>query len=237
MLERTLIRSFGFLILFLGFSAVLAAENKSYLHSNVDLVKTPPEWVLIADSHQIRTFKASIPGEDTLLFRGITEFSAPPAAITSVAFSPKYRKMWVDRIDSGRVVARESDVKWLELSVFNPPWPFKQREFVVQAMIEYLEAEKKLIISGKSVESELAPVAPDRVRGVIYYCGFAIRKTATGCEVEVMAATDTKGNIPLWVVNLIQKSWPRNTLEGIRRIYESEKSNLEIDPKFTAFFN
>ena len=43
---------------------------------------------------------------------------------------------------------------------------------------------------------------------------------------------DPKGAIPAWVVNLFQKSWPRNTLEGIRR--QVAKPDITMPEAFKA---
>ncbi|MGZ3688603.1 MAG: hypothetical protein ACXWP5_09760, partial [Bdellovibrionota bacterium] len=40
---------------------------------------------------------------------------------------------------------------------------------------------------------------------------------ATHTHVDVQVNADPRGEIPKWMVNLFQKKWPYNTLEGIRR--------------------
>ncbi len=44
--------------------------------------------------------------------------------------------------------------------------------------------------------------------------------------VEIHA--DPKGSVPKWLVNLFQKGWPRNTIEGIRK--QAAKADVKEHP-------
>ena len=69
-----------------------------------------------------------------------------------------------------------------------------------------------------SAENPKKPVRSGVVRGELIDSSFTLqqlgpKKTRFICEIHA----DPKGAIPKWVVNLFQKSWPYDTITGLRQ--------------------
>ncbi|MEO0603919.1 MAG: START domain-containing protein, partial [Myxococcota bacterium] len=63
------------------------------------------------------------------------------------------------------------------------------------------------------------PAAPETVgvRAQLVDSRYRIVELSPGrTQVEVEIVTDPRGSMPAWIVNLIQRTWPRDTLVGIR---------------------
>lgn len=185
-------------------------------------VPTQPEapWDLVSDEEGIRTYRREIEGSPLISFRGETVIDAPIGKIVSVLGDSKRKTEWMDRLVFTRTLWMKSFYERVEYNHTAAPWPFKDRDFVLRAEASVDRVKRALHIHIRSTEEPtLAPETKDKVRGQITKSHFELRSidgdTRTWIAVEVHA--DPRGAIPKWVVNLVQKTWPRKTLEGIRR--------------------
>ncbi len=193
------------------------------LHSpSVLAVPTQPElpWDLVSDEEGIRTFRRELEGSPIISFRGETVIDAPIGKIVSVLGDSRRKTEWMDRLVATKTLRMKSFYERVEYNHTAAPWPFKDRDFVLKAEASVDRVKRALHIHIRSTEEpELAPVTKDKVRGLITRSHFELRSTdgdtRTWIAVEVHA--DLRGAIPKWVVNLVQKTWPRKTLDGIRR--------------------
>ena len=79
----------------------------------------------------------------------------------------------------------------------------------------------------QSVEDQTKPVDDCCVRAQAYgtYYRFEAIPGENKTKVEVEVHTNPKGMLPSWLVNMIQKNWPKKTLNGLIR--EASAENQE----------
>ena len=84
----------------------------------------------------------------------------------------------------------------------------------------------------ESVEHPKKPVQDCCVRGQAFgtFYRFEALPGQNKTRLEVEVHTDPKGSLPSWLVNLVQKSWPRDTLMGLLK--EAQKPEITPDPKY-----
>src|SRR5258708_6325610 len=115
------------------------------------------------------------------------------------------------------MVRRINPLEYIEYNHIGTPFVMKDRDFVNRVTIEILPGDKKVNISYKSIND---PAAPETryVRGELINSRFIMTSIENGKKTMLMAEihADPKGSVPKWIVNLFQKSWPRDTFKGIQ---------------------
>src|SRR5207237_1192006 len=72
--------------------------------------------------------------------------------------------------------------------------------------------------------SENDPAAPNTgyVRGELINSRFVLTSLEGGTKTSLLAEihADPKGSVPKWIVNMFQRSWPKDTFSGIKKQLE-----------------
>ena len=122
-----------------------------------------------------------------------------------------------DLVESSEIEKASETDRW-EYNRTSTPWPLRDRDFVMRTVVSFEKTPvPTLTIQMNSGLNPKKPVIDGVVRGEIVDSKFVLKaiepgKTWFSCEV----LADPKGDIPKWVVNLFQKGWPRDTIEGLR---------------------
>lgn len=177
------------------------------------------DWRLQSNEDGVSTWSLDIPGSPVVAFRGETvmDFSLPK--IAGVLDDTTRQLEWV----SNAMEAKDLDVvSRSERIIYNctrTPWPLANRDFVFRTSIEADKPSQTLIVKMKSEDDPRFPPRNDRVRGWIQNSQYTLTALDGGkrTRVRVEIHADPKGAVPKWIVNLFQKTWPRVTLDGIKR--------------------
>lgn len=153
-----------------------------------------------------------------LSFKGECVIEAPIAKVVSALSDVHRKREWVYALKEARLVREPSLLERVEYNRSAAPWPLRDRTFVFRALVRPDRAARRLWIGLESVEDPAAPPEPGLVRGRVERGEFiveALGERRTKVSLELHA--DPAGAIPKWLVNLFQKRWPLETLEGLRR--------------------
>lgn len=151
-------------------------------------------------------------------------------AVTSVMINIERKLHWVAKIKEAKVVKQLSNFERIEYNQTKAPWPIANRDFVFHAKLTPSPDLKTVLVTIQSTEDDAEPVRDGVVRGTLNSSRFfleSINDQQTRVTVEIHA--DPKGSIPKWVVNLFQKGWPLDTINGIRK--EVVSPEFAIHPK------
>lgn len=187
-------------------------------------------WERVSEKNGITIYRREVPGSDVIAFKGDGVVNAPLVRVASVIFDTARGKEWIDSLADARVVRRISDLEYIEYDHFStPPIVMKDRDFVVSNKFEYDRARRVLTIRLRSVTDPAAPPT-SYVRGELISSSFVLIPTADGKATRVIGEIhcDPRGSVPKWIVNMFQKSWPRNTLESLRT--QVAKPNIVDNP-------
>ena len=184
-----------------------------------DKTAAPSEWEKIRETDDgIATFRKEVPGTRVVAFRGEAIIDAPIARVAGVLEDVKREKEWMaDLVESSEIEKTSESDRW-EYNRTSTPWPLRDRDFVMHTLITFEKSPvPTLTIQMNSAVNPKMPVIDGVVRGELVDSKFVLKAIAPGktwFSCEVLA--DPKGDIPKWVVNLFQKGWPRDTIEGLR---------------------
>jgi len=192
----------------------------SLLFAAVGLASDPgqkPDWEKLSDHDGIAVFRWETKDSPLFAFKGETTIDAPIARVASVLADTPRRGEWVPHLIEGKVIRSISDKERIEYTSLETPPFTKNRDFVLHAKAEFKAATNELFFHFSSVDDEQAPKT-NMIRGQVLNSHYRMRPEGEGkTYVEYLVHVDPKGGIPRWLVNMVQKNIPRNTLEAIRK--------------------
>jgi len=197
-----------------------------------------PKWEEFDQEDGIRMYRHDVPGSSIVALRGEGFVEAPITRVASVLADRKRSTEWIDRLVKTKLIRQLSETETVEWDHIRTPTPLKDRDFVFKTSITTDPAKKKVVFSYRSVSDPLAPETDAYVRGIFkngkFELTMASRKNADGsvtkgtivnAEVEV----DPRGSVPTFIVNMVQKSWPYQTLTALRK--QVAKPDIKDDPR------
>lgn len=193
-----------------------------------------PDWEFVSDEDNVRVFRKEIPGSDVVAFKGVTTTDVSIGKLLAVFREPNQRQYWVDRYLEHKTFERgpQSELYWIH---FKLPWPISDRDYILKADGKPNEAKRTYTVNIKSVEYAKKGEDDCCVRAQVHgtYYQFTALPGSDRTSIIVEVHTDPKGALPNWLVNLIQKSWPRKTLNGL--INHAKVAKIAPLPEFASW--
>jgi hypothetical protein len=112
-----------------------------------------------------------------------------------------YRKVWDDRMISGKVIEMLDSHNEIGYYSVKVPSPLANRDFVTHRRWRADFSKGEWIICNHSVQHKDMPEIKGFVRGENILCGYIITRTENGCRLDYLAQSDLKGWIPSWLIN------------------------------------
>jgi hypothetical protein len=203
--------------------AALSAPMSSLVSADDDkVVPREPigkEWEEISNDDGVLVHSKEVPGSDVIAFRGEGIINAPLAKVAEIMIDTPRKLEWVAKIAGAKDVRPIGPLERIEYNHTSSGFFLvRDRDFVFHAKGEVDCKNQKLTFRLKSVEEPAAPET-DKVRGSLNASEYRFTALDGGKKTHMIVEihADPKGSVPKWLVNLFQKSWPRNTIEGIRK--------------------
>lgn len=203
-----LIRSCLIQVFFIGF----------LLWAPTSLMAQGGDWEKVSEDDGIEVFKKELPGSPLIAFKGQGVVDASIFKLIQILLDDSRSVEWVDDLVEAKQIRRISETEVIEYNHIKTPVVMKDRDFVIQCKAEADPKNKVFVLKMKSVKDPSAPQT-DYVRGEIMDSSFTIKSLDNGTKTHVVAEihADPKGSVANWIINMFQKKWPRNTLEGLRK--------------------
>jgi hypothetical protein len=195
-------------------------------------------WEYLAEEDGIKVYLKKHDDSSFIGMRGETVLDYPIDKVFTIMVGTKYRQKWMDRLQSLEILDHQDSGQLTVLRmVIDMPWPFDNREFLVETRFERIDETGGISSKGHSITDERWPVEQSRVRGAIHNSVIILTPHKGGTtRINAMIHTDPKGNLPAWLVNYSQRDWPIKTLQNIAKLLE-ENPNVAIDPLFRVLMN
>lgn len=194
-------------------------------------------WEQISDDDGIIVHRKEVPGSDVVAFKGQTLINAPIGKVAEVLFDTSRKGEWVDRLVEAKNIRTMNKGERIEYNQTAAPWPVSNRDFVFNAKVEIDRERNQVRVVLKSVVDPSTPEREGIVRGELSHSAYTLTSMDNGKKTAVVVEihADPKGSVPKWLVNMIQKSWPRHTLKGIRA--QAVKNDVRENPEVKALFS
>jgi START domain len=189
------------------------------------------DWKLAGSEHGIEIYRREVSGSGIVALKGTGTIDAPLWKIASILLDTRRAPEWVDSLKESRVLRRLGLNRYVEYNHLGLPLMMNDRDFVSEVEIAVDARTKTFALTYKPTDDSSLP-AGRHVRGEIISGVFRATSLEGDARTELTAELhcDPKGALPVWVVNLFQKSWPRNTLEAIRT--QAAKPDIAMPDEF-----
>lgn len=217
--------SYLFIFIYIFSFSVSASEAEQ--KNKISKYFAKQEWKLIKEKDQVKIFSMEAEGVDVLAFRSVGVLNAPVDQVMELLRRVELSTKWMPRLQEKYVIRDVSDYEAVTYSINDLPWPFTDREMVLNNRLVVHKKTNNMVVEIFSVEDEKAKRRKKSIRAQVYLGQTwikAINEKQT--EVEVVILIDPKGKIPKWLVNLLQKNMPYKLLKGIEK--NSSKSNFPV---------
>lgn len=171
-------------------------------------------WEQIDDAHGIKVYKKDVAGSKLHAFRGVGIVDAPMEKIIWVLRDNDHRTEWVDRLKKSIILEQKGEYEFVVYQHFGSPAVISDRDFVYRAKA-FSRKDGTAVLDIQSVTHPKAPPTVG-VRGELKYSSYVLTRVGEKTLVDVSVSLDPKGALPGWIVNMVQKSWPMNTLKALR---------------------
>ena len=200
------------LFLHVAFYSALIFCHSAYAN---DLTESP-SWQLVKNKQDITVYTKIVAGSDILKVKTQVIINAGIRQVREILDDAPHRKNWIPYLKSSSIAYSFSNTEKLEHSHFSAPWPASDRDFVYRLRLIHQD-KNKLIYHMKSEESHSLPVNNDMIRAELIESSYtltALNEHQT--QVELIFHADPKGWLPVWVINIIQKTLPYLILRNLR---------------------
>ncbi len=192
-------------------------------------------WKVKEEKNGIKIYTAQRHEQSGIIpIKARTILEHPMPKILSVLAATDRKKEWIPKLLEVYVVEKKSKYERIEYTLYDSPWPFDNRAFVISTKGRYNEDDSTIFIDIHSVDHPKVPRNKKHVRGntyigSIYMKGLSEKSTFF----EIILLTDFKGSIPTWIINLVQGKWPYKLFTNLKT--QLAKDDIKIWPEFTKY--
>ena len=196
---------------------------------SVDIYAEVKQWKMIKEKDNIKTYIRPSNGK-IKEFKGEGIDNVRFEVISEVLLDIPGYINWIDYIKESRIIKRINDDYLIVYQCFDIPWPFNDRDCIVEVKIE--RDYKKGIFKARfhSLKENMIPMKKSVVR---------INNLTGDVELVYIDKVQTKGyfsewidfggNIPAWLTNLLSKNIPFHVLTRLRKECKESKRKEEAD--------
>jgi len=187
-------------------------------------------WNEVYAAEGVTVYRAEAENTKFFAFKGETVYDAEIGKVLHVLLDNEHRVEWVGRLYFNEVLESESPYDYVLYQAFELPAMFANRDYVYHGTVTEDDAGV-LTLQMNSIEHDKAPETVG-VRANLINSRYLLTPLEDGkTRIEVEILTDPKGWMPAWLVNIIQKSWPVDTLNGIRSQFDKDYTGVMLTPR------
>lgn len=196
-----------------------------------DLTENDFQWEIASQTDDIIVYKAPKHESGVVPIKGQTVFNHSISDILSLIADTPKKINWVPYLKESYLVDAENPFRRVEYARYNSPWPFEDRVFVLSIEGDYDKEKKEVFIALKSVDHPKFPKNEDSVRGMTYYGAIRIKDLGVNKTFfEIVLLSDFAGNVPHWIVNMVQAKWPFKMFKQMRD--ELTRPGFQLNPDY-----
>ena len=190
------------------------------LSQAVEELKSEKGWEPLFSEADMKGFKRPEKTSSVDAVKGYGVVETTFEKLASIIIDDQKGPDWIEALASAKTVAGTFPVDYVKYNHFKTPFILNDREFLSRVRMK-IDQKNKVIAYFYMPTDFSFPITRPRVRGEITRSVILVmshpKNPSTQSIVLVEFHGDPKGNIPKWIVNWFQHSWPKDTLRGLRR--------------------
>ncbi len=198
-------------------------------------------WELVRDDHGIVVHRRSVAGSNLHEFRGVALVEAPMASVLAVLRDSDHRKEWMKEAAANARIEQLGPYSEIFYSRTSAPWPVADRDVVNRAVTIFDTAAHQARVEINSTTHPGWPPQKGVVRMPFMRGHWYLWPEHGGAftRVEYQVHADPGGMLPGWIVNLVSRRIPHDTLAAMqeqvkRRHYPEFEKQVAALPEYQA---
>jgi hypothetical protein len=178
------------------------------------------DWEFSKEKDGIKIYTRAEPGSHFKSFKGEMDLKADAATICSIIEDVASFSKCDEDVNEIKVLAWDKGKSLKYYVTYDVPWPFKDRDLYVEAIVSDEPGTGAKMIRSKSVPKGI-PEDEDNVRIIDYWQNWTIQPIGNEMvHITMEGYADPAGDIPAWVANLAITDTPLNMLTALKKTVE-----------------
>jgi hypothetical protein len=181
-------------------------------------------WNFIKEKDGIRIYTRNEPNSSLKSFMGVADLHTNMAKINEYLGNAKKLDWWNKSVSEVKVLAFDPGKMIRYYIRYDVPWPFSDRDLVVETKITNDAATGKEVLFALPLP-DLVPPKPDAVRIRKYWQRWTVQPMPNGIvHVILEGYVDPGGNVPAWLYNMAITDTPLKVIREIKSRVEGSPS-------------
>jgi hypothetical protein len=198
--------------------------------TNAQGAERSDEWVQIDTVDGVELFRSVNEEGDLLPFKAVAEVDIAYQKIVMALVDAENKSSWAPKLKSITIHNEISPNRFEYSEYYETPWPFSDREFLLDGRVEYLD-DRVVFSARNSSNTELADddhLVANIGRLEVAVIPLSLDRT----RISFIFIGDLGGWIPGFVKNIIQQKWPVRFIQAMES-YINTGSSIET-PRYQA---
>ena len=186
-------------------------------------------WELVRSDDGIVVHRRTVAGSKLHEFRGVGVVEAPIAAVLAILDDAEHRVEWMKEAVANTRIEKIGRYDEVFYSRTGAPWPVSDRDVVNRAHTTFDAAAHVVRVEFTSTSHPSWPPQKGVVRMPTLHGHWSMWPEHDGAwtRIEYQLHADPGGLLPQWIVNLVSKKIPHDTIEGIRQQVKRRRNAAE----------
>lgn len=181
------------------------------------------QWEFAKERDGIKIYTRKETGNSLKSFKGTADLAAPMNRVTSLLANGKDFDWWDKDITEIKVLAFEPGKLIQYYLVYDVPWPFSDRDLVVETLISVDPVTGIETIQASPLLNRI-PEKPGLVRIKKYSQKWVVQPlTPSTTRVTLEGTVDPGGNVPAWLYNMVITDTPLRVVGEVKRRTEKKQ--------------
>lgn len=174
---------------------------------------------MVIEHNQVKVWTCAIPGEPLRGFRAVTTVRSSLSGLVALLLDTGAAPQWVFRTNRIELLRRDDRAQTFTIRAETNFWPLQDRDVVMNGRIYQDPASLAVHIDSQNTAPGQYPERSEFVRMPKMRGNWEFRPVGNGLvEVSMTGLADPGGSIPDFLVNLVIKETPYQTLLGLRQV-------------------
>ena len=179
------------------------------------------DWEFISDEQGVELYGATTKLDGQLPFKAVTEIKAPYQQIVMALMDYEQKPSWAPKLKSTKFHFQNSENQFAYSEYYETPWPFYDREFLLDGTIVY--GDNSVILEASNL-TQTSFAADNHVQVDVAILRLEISPVSEGSSRVTFTFSGNMGGwIPNFVKNLIQRKWPILFLQALENHLVNEQ--------------
>lgn len=192
-----------------------------------------PDWYLAKETPSRQTLTRSVEGSSVEAFQGRGVLAARLESVLAIFHDPEACRDWVHQCVVSRRHPGQEFRRAVVYGVNDFPWPADDRDYVLEAELDYEAGRQLAVIRYEVIESELEPANDDYIRIPMMSIRYQLRALSDReTEIIWVQHTDPGGLLPSWLLNMLLVDIPFESMERLEQLANQPRyarAELQLD--------